>query len=47
MLKFEAEQFIIQDNTVVLLGNEHQKNAHVSTYLIPYIFDEEKIIFGA
>lgn len=25
MLKFEAEQFIIQDNVVVILGNEHQR----------------------
>lgn len=25
IIKFEAEQFIIQDNKVVVLGNEHQK----------------------
>lgn len=25
VLKFEAEQFIIQDNVVVILGNEHQR----------------------
>lgn len=25
VLKFEAEQFIIQDNVVVVLGNEHQR----------------------
>lgn len=25
IIKFEAEQFIVQDNKVVVLGNEHQK----------------------
>lgn len=25
VIKFEAEQFIIQDNMVVILGNEHQR----------------------
>lgn len=25
VLKFEAEQYIIQDNVVVILGNEHQR----------------------
>ncbi len=25
VLKFEAEQFIIQENVVVILGNEHQR----------------------
>jgi len=32
---------------VVILGNEHQRNVPVSTHLISYIFDSEKIIFGA
>ena len=25
VIKFEAEQFIVQDNVVVILGNEHQR----------------------